>query len=134
MFNDHGEQTMMYFIVKCALFGLNSDRRTQIFLMSTKCIQESRQAKEHISKYHFTPGSWSQLFLTLPLGSVRRSQAIYEDIYTTHNLTVPIVYHFVICIFTSITSKLFITSKLNKLNKTTKLRLNLLVSQLNYLT
>ena len=72
----------------------------------------SRQAKEHISKYHFTPGSWSQLFLTLPLRSVRRSQAIYEDIYTTHNLTVPIVYHFVICIFTSITSKLFMTSKL----------------------
>ena len=77
-------------------------------------IMYSRQAKEHISKCYFTLGSWSQLFLTLPLRSVRRSQAIYEDIYTTHNLTVPIVYHFVICIFTSITSKLFMTSKLTQ--------------------
>ena len=142
MFNVQGEQTIMYFIVECVLFGLNSDHRAQIFLMSTMCIQD----KEHISKCYFTPGSWSQLFLTLPLGSAWRSQAIYEVIYAAYILTVPIVYHFghfVICKFiNSITSKFFITSKLTQsicltskllLNytqkTTTKLRLNLLVTQ-----
>ena len=92
---------MMYFIVKCVLFrSQNTD------LLDVNKVY-SRQAKEHISKWYFTPGNWSQLFLTLPLGSVRRSQAIFEDIYTVHILTVPIAYHFgyfVKCIFTSINS------------------------------
>ena len=102
---------MMYFIVKCVLFrSQNTDP-----LDVNKAY--SRQAKEHISKWYFTPGNWSQLFLTLPLGSVRRSQAIFEDIHTAHILTVPIAYHFghfVICIFTSIASNFFKTSKLTQ--------------------